>query len=409
MSITSINEGMDYSVDGTPMKVGGTNGGTNGGTKKKQEIMSQSINSVNSQLKPLSLIEKINFLKKKKLPDEQIALVMFSTMIYVDPEDDKNTKYYIYKKAPYRRGSDIFNLHTFRNICSPYRLIQFTGTCYLNACINSLFMPLETRLLMEDIYKHIRPELKKTKLYELSYEDIAAGNGTISQLFLSLVYNKIIKNNHIDNDIDLMDKLGALVKKDYCDRYKNNPSWMKHCKNIDVDSGTSGNPKFSIATILKHIYEDMEKSYLKRLEKIIYLHYSESLIVPVTNTFNNISMKLVSGNISFTGENVDGESFGHAVACYICENKSFIYDSNNYICQDSWEKGRVHNYSTYFKYSLDRMNEGKKKKITSVVSQFNYLFYLSEDYIKKLLKRKEQEKMKVVEVKGFPSFEIQNE
>jgi hypothetical protein len=395
----SINEGMDYSVDGTPMKVGGTNRGT----KKNKEVVLGSLNSVNSGFKPLSLIEKINFLKKKKLPDEQIAIVMFSTMIYVDPDDDKNTKYYIYKKAPYRRGSDIFNLHTFRNICSPYRLIQFTGTCYLNACINSLFMPLETRLLMEDMYKHIRPELKKTKNYELSYEEIAAGNGTISQLFFSLVYNKIIKNNHIDYDIDLMDKLGFLVKKYYCERYKNHAGLMKHCNNIDIDSGSAGNPKFSIITILKHIYEDMEKSYLKRLEKIVYVHYSGSMIVPVTNTFNNIPMKLVSANLTLTGVYVDGESFGHAVACYICENKSFIFDSNNYICQDSWEKGRIKNYSTYFKHSMERGIEGKKNKITSIENYFNYIIYVSEDYIKKLLKRKEQEKMKVVEVNGFPS------
>jgi hypothetical protein len=361
----SEREGFQYTLDDldNKMKVGG--------------IGSRSISS---HLKPLTLSEKMVFLKKKNLTEEHIAQIMFSTMIYVDPFDENNTKCYIYKKTPYKPGSSIFNLHTFRNVCSPYRLIQFTGTCYLNACINSLFMPVETRHLLEDMYNHIRPELKKSNLYKLSYQEIASKRGSISHKFYSLVYNKIIKNIYIDNDIDLMNELGLLVKRDYCETIKDNKKWDDHCRNIT--SGTGGITRYAIISILNNIFDDLDEEFKIRLERIFHIRVTSTKKIPETvMTYNGMPMKIISGNLSFSGKYHNDETFGHAVTCYICENKSFIFDSNNYIFEDNWERGSVKNYAKYFKHFMEKkkINEGRS---LSIENYYEFVIYISEDYIK---------------------------
>ena len=81
-----------------------------------------------------------------------------------------------------------------------------------------------------------------------------------------------------------------------------------------------------------------------------------------TIVFGTIEYRLQSSTLTLTStqrcQGKASESGGHAVCGITCNNKRYVYDSNNYLTEDDWSLGSVPNYSNVIKtaYTCLRYN-----------------------------------------------------
>lgn len=123
--------------------------------------------------------------------------------------------------------------------CANIRLLQSTGTCWLNSAINSLF-------LSEEILNLIKMRYKDKKEYKIKFKDFEKNKNT-EILCNALVYNLVINKTKAKfDDGNFVAYLASLIK---CE-YMNEP---KKCKNIKYGDG--GYAHKAIEIILKNIVE----------------------------------------------------------------------------------------------------------------------------------------------------------
>lgn len=149
--------------------------------------------------------------------------------------------------------------------CANGRLLQATGTCWLNSSINSLFL-IEN---ISDILKKRFEDDKNKDEYKIKFRDF----GKIKKLKIlcnSLVYNLIIKKTKANyDDNNFLAHFATLVK---CE-YTNQP---KKCK--DKNFGDGGDPFEAIKILFKNILKDNDYTYINLYDSVLgYEKYNNFL------------------------------------------------------------------------------------------------------------------------------------
>lgn len=343
-----------------------------------------------------------------------------------------------------------FHIHPCANI----RLLQSSGTCWVNSAINSLFLVEKIANFIKKRYNKLSDVKKKE--YIISLKDFNDCNYKLEQILFSLVYNLII--NKIKAKTNDGNFIGYLASRIKC-KYKKEKEQDK-CKDINYgDGGDSGNAiKIIIKYLLKQknylfldieqiIYQDYNKLFKKyekknkKLEKIIdeynltikmnqnnetkkiidelKIKYDElNLLIENLETdlkkseeiansinlfdididnnkiFENIFAKKTPPIIIFKGNfnlnikkyislneqkyelcsstiilNISGEE--HVISGIICDNISYVYDSNNIFVATKWYNGE-NGLDNYFSNNDTIEFYGNKIKF----SKINCIIYI---------------------------------
>ena len=97
--------------------------------------------------------------------------------------------------------------------------------------------------------------------------------------------------------------------------------------------------------------------------------YPQILVIK-TNILENI-LKIDSHTYSLCSSTIAFENIKHIVSGIICDNKSYIYDSNNIIVQDDWINGNFNNY-------IQNENTINFYKTIPIFKMFGYTIYIRD-------------------------------
>jgi len=286
----------------------------------------------------------------------------FSRTIFIHPE--KNQKY-VYK---FIHSSELYNYEYLKSLimerrCSSGKLIQFTGTCWINALLNALFLPKSSRKYMiEQCHKYIESEeiKNKTKLQDI-YN--LKQNLTYGNILTSIIYHIFIKKEHpsknkqgIENDFILTfaDKIKRIwAKKNII--YLSNEE-KKLFTNNDVEFGMGGTPECTISTLTEIL-----RNYLKDFQ---YMYRVFIFKLPSKFTDNEIArmeklplekrIKKGSSYYQLTSCLLSQSQGKHLICGFICEGKEYLYNSNyKKAIECNWTK---YEYKPYIDYNNGEIN-----------------------------------------------------
>jgi hypothetical protein len=343
---------------------------------------------------------KLNIQNKNNLIHDKMLNINYN---YYIKADENNYIYRYIKINTYYENIEnnwwfILFLNTYLD-CTKGRLIQMTGSCWLNASINALMLSPKISEFMKKYF--VDNDNNKLPFKEFSKEK------DIYNLLSSLVYNLLIKKKKANkDDSDFMTIVANKIKGTYkclfnkkcnnseCINYK-----ISTCKeNIIEEEG--GDSTLAIPIIFTLYFGNQIKYYTfnidflnkiinnKKLLKEYYYFYhainkgkindnlidnsyynnllkkynnNNILIINNLGGINNLSEKiyndysfhqLTSALQSFTiGNNtynltsaVININDTHAICGIICNNESYIYDSNNILTKDNWINNNIKNY-----------------------------------------------------------------
>jgi len=334
----------------------------------------------------LSLQEKQEYLMK--LADNITHVKRIIHMVDIVRYQDTQTNETKYSVFVIRKLTDSdkskWTRNTFRNECTMRRLVQFSGTCYLNAVMNTLIMPVEIRKLCVDNYNAKVKTASNPNEYKLSLDELyKMQHGSAAQFFYSMLYHSIVKKERLIFTNDIMEKLGRVIKEIYNQKYNVGDSNYHQ-------SGVGGHDVLSMLVIINmmnevSIYKNSNFCNLLHniQNKVNYVmqEKSDMLIflwsgVYITDSKKEFTLpKKVSITVKGIGKNVKyrlcsacfqfkQEGLVHSVMGYICDGKPYMFDSNNYITQDDWTNGDF----SFFKFNMQQI--GKLEKITIIYSVY---------------------------------------
>ena len=311
------------------------------------------------------------------------------------------------------------------NLCGANRLKQITGTCWINSVLNIFILNLELRniiLKKWDLYEKLNLEETdyiKTLDYEKMVKSLCPKPSNTLTYYYFLFYNTIVKNKKIKLEkINIIDDL----KESLSDHYKfppdridgGNPRYLMDdifAKIFTKDEylfinginyselyKENGEIKMDAVKIPDIIYVD-KLAYLKKedgitdnLDKLIDDGYSSKIpyannkridwyIKKPLNTIkiNTTNYKLVGATLLLDlhvtkkiKKTSKTEIFQHAVACFICNGKEYIYDSNGIIVESNWTNNNFLTYIYYLNkkekpYNTEKINNSWIPKYTTLL------------------------------------------
>jgi hypothetical protein len=310
--------------------------------------------------------------------------------------------------------------------CAHIRLLQTSGTCWINSSINSLFMTTNISNIIKKRYSELSTE--EQNQYQIKFKDFNNDEFDLKHKLYSLVYHLLINNTKIRPDDDnFIGHLASQIKCYYTKKYK---------KCHDIKYGEGGSSSMAIKTIFEHIlnkddyifvdiiniYHNTFNKSIKNYNKMIRIQ--KKLINEYNNEIKNMNMnkikiKILINQISkydikilkmkkiidinedkckninlkkfiinnnemfsnyapnniliFAGEFNDVEENiifantkyklcsatigiktkeNHIISGIICDEKYFVYDSNNILVETNWNLGEdgikkyIDNYAT---------------------------------------------------------------
>jgi hypothetical protein len=117
--------------------------------------------------------------------------------------------------------------------CGDIRLLQATGTCWLNSAINSLFMIESITNMIQENYQNNK---NNNKEYEIKFSEFEK-NKNLKNLINSLVYNLIINKTKAKyDDGNFLAHLASLIKCEYSKQSIENFD-TKKCKHKNFGDG----------------------------------------------------------------------------------------------------------------------------------------------------------------------------
>ena len=220
------------------------------------------------------------------------------------------------------------------------RLLQFTGTCWLNSIINALMLPkISKQIILANIKYYYQTPNDKLSLTELhTNQDNISYTNILSSIIYNIYIKKIKLQNHKSNDFILI--LASKIKRIIYDQ-----NLMKKHKNAYITErkkyieltknyydNTYGESLISMLQI--HVCKFIINNYIKfnSLYKIIEYKQNDEIKMTIDG-----DKKLISCIISIPG---------HVICGFICENKEYIFDSNrsNEYIKDNWSSLHFENY-----------------------------------------------------------------
>jgi len=210
----------------------------------------------------------------------------------------------------------------------------------------------------DNIYYSISIEEKIIKYQNKIVEKINENNQDRNKLVLE-INNKIEEYNKQNSD-DKLEKIKLLEEK---------------IKDLDKLIKILNNSLLELKKLFRTASNDSDISSNKEIKKFVLniievKKYPKILIFNKNIFYSNINIgfynyKLCSSSISLNG-------IDHAIAGIICNNKSYVYDSNNIIVETNWPHKDISNYLT---------NETTRELYSNELSfrQFGYLIYIREE------------------------------
>jgi len=258
--------------------------------------------------------------------------------------------------------------------CSTGKLIQFSGTCWMNSIMNLLLLPKKMRnIMMLQCKKYIdtaSSEEEKRKYTTPLFEIYDSRNTLeINHIITAITYHVFIKKERLIIDKEdkhnpkynfmlvLADKIKRLYYKltygnvNVIKFITTNPELEDHCKkmefhykNNDVVFGDGATYEVRYFTM-----QYIEETYLFHYnDKIIFKHYreiSDETKVPVLNTRTFVRN---NQNFVLTSAYLVNVNITHAICGFICEDKEYIYNSNLYSAVETkWTENDYSNYKDY--------------------------------------------------------------
>jgi hypothetical protein len=300
------------------------------------------------------------------------------------------------------------NTHWYKLIfgtpyCLRNRFTQSTGTCWMNATINSLILvPKIKYMLLKEWYNTDLILKNKT----ISFKNFNNSNNNLKSLLYSVVYNLFItKKKATSEDKNFVVSLAARIKGLY---EHNNEFYYKKCisaketndiecnhNNTDDSKkgllyGDGGDSGIGILTFLNNYLNSdtfLVIDYITITDKFIIDINNKTLIttemyptiftkknpiiIAICNQIQKVPEKLNINSVLYTLASSTILLSNHAICGINCDGKKYIYDSNNILSEDNWHDGSIINYQNM------RNNESIDKiKFYAMAS----VIYIRDDY-----------------------------
>ena len=242
--------------------------------------------------------------------------------------------------------------------CSTGKLIQFTGTCWMNANINALLLPKNLRKRMIDQCKlNLLNANKNDKVkYTMNLYDMYKhrNNLKINHIINAIVYNVFIKKRRLkfptnisefnDPGRNFMLLLAYKIKREIFQNCENlDEEKRKLCLNKDIRFGNGGGVDINLY-VLHNLIQQLYFTSQPNIFRFIKLTNDDNKnTTHINQTINEGESiyKLTSCLIS-THQNE------HAICGFICEDKQFIYNSNlRNVIESNWSNYDFSNYKNY--------------------------------------------------------------
>ena len=259
-------------------------------------------------------------------------------------------------------SSSLYNYKELNNLiverrCSSGKLIQFTGTCWINAILNALLLPKSSRKYMIEQCKiNIKKDQikNKTPLYDiyklrddLSYENML--NSIIYNIFLKKERPSLLKKELHNNFIlSFADK----IKRFWASKNPNNPyinleAQKKLLNTGDIKFGVGGNYnciEFSLQSILYQYLQNFHYTYRAFAFKLP-LKFNKTEIAKMKKPVINKIIKKDSKKYNLSSCLLSQTNGKHMICGFICDGKEYIYNSNMKVAIEcNWSKYDYQNY-----------------------------------------------------------------
>ena len=269
-------------------------------------------------------------------------------------------------------------------LCGFGKLIQISGTCWINGVINSFFLNTSIQKIL---YKKWNQTLTNDPTYidEIKQMSFDACPLNIKNMVFKLIYQLIIKKEKLSIDknifMDFSDELykieelkkGSTMWKGYLqggDPY----ILLKHLiNNIFYDNECKLIPDKYYNDISKNLIIDISHNY----DMLIYYNYDNIIVKEITTKYENknIKYKLIGGicHTVYYNKIDNSELAGHIMACFMCNNKEYMYDSNGILIRINWIKNDLSFYDKII-YNIYATMYCKNTRLIS-------LYYINEQYL----------------------------
>jgi hypothetical protein len=278
--------------------------------------------------------------------------------------------------------------------CLSSRLVQSTGTCWMNSIINSLFFIPEIITLLTSKYNSL---LNKDDIDKITFDkfDCTTCNYDLKTLLFSLINNLLINKKKASNTDGNF--IGFIASKVKC-LYENK---LEMCNNKQYGDG--GDPYKGLEIILKEIFNNDN------------IHYCLSLEEEIIKEQNKIIDKI---NKNINDKSILIKEFNNKIEDYENKNKEIsklIIDYNhkklkNILDEIDLKKiilNKVNEEINLLEIKIDELEkliETLNKSLLELKNLYKILStdnYFSNDEIKKFI-------FKVIEQKNFPKILILN-
>jgi hypothetical protein len=242
--------------------------------------------------------------------------------------------------------------------CSSGKLIQFTGTCWINSILNALLLPKSSRKYMIEQCKiNIKNEQikNKTPLYdiyklkdELSYE----------QILTSIIYNIFLKKERpsplkYDLQNNFILTFANKIKHYVASKYPNDPNFSM-TENINFGEGASPFCIISTLRIILSLYlENFQYTYrvffFKLPPKFNETEIQKMKKTVIKNTVIKKTITKQSAKYNLSACLLSQDSGSHMICGFICDGKEYIYNSNmKQAIECNWSNYDYQNYINYY-------------------------------------------------------------
>jgi hypothetical protein len=268
--------------------------------------------------------------------------------------------------------------------CSYGRIRQLSGTCWFNSTFNAIMLVPKIAELLKIKWSQLPKEEKRQVIKMENLDRCLSKTAPLKILLYMTIYYILVKGEKSNNNENWVKEVAGYIKSvgltktesTYRDLkvadLQNNTNYANSYANgsntviaIDVIFGTlfSKNEYFIMDDLLQMW------SYQHNLEKknLIILDLGSVTNMPLLIIFsfplpigplrtsiivNKTKYSLESGIMSITNE-----TGGHAVSMLRCENRWYIYDSNNILVECDWHKGDINPYINELKnYFIEYAN-----------------------------------------------------
>jgi hypothetical protein len=318
-------------------------------------------------------------------------------------------------------------------ICAFGRFTQSSGTCWCNTLLNILLLTTPLQKMLRDKYENVSQEKKQyiEKKY-IKYEDFENSNDSLYILLyavinLLLIQHKKPEFKYIDasytkTDIEynkewtFVSQFACLIKNIYKRTKK-----LCSTRIYAVENGDGGDAAVGLIValhVLFTFYEDfyiINQSYVKsfNIDKLKFLDYDESRIlnklkqsdkeeficdisdvnfntgsipkILLITKVTKIEFKKIPTIINITIDPTTTKKYilhaatiiiddKHAIAGLKCNDKYYIYDSNNFITYDDWYLNNSQQYiQVLIKYYEEIITEKKTiiEKYQKMIKEYN--------------------------------------